>query len=281
MAKVVQECYLEYRQGTSDKVYNIRLIQDDTGEFHVKFEYGRRNNSLTGGSKVGPVSYNVAAAAYDKLYHEKTAKGYVRQRTGSEYTNFPAFEKTPQPVPDNPSRKESFLYSPQLGRPPKIAGPTPEDADKLLSDPNWLLQEKPTGSRMILEVSNGNVRGHLEQGTQATLPLDLINRLADLPDCVLDGMLAGDQYTAWDILRTKPTDWRQFNLTDRLAELDTLLFVFGHAISGVPAIRDPQAKREAYARFKAAGKATVFKHWSSAYDNEQSAKADSPTWVEV
>lgn len=284
MAKVVQECYLEYRQGTSDKVYNIRLIQDHTGEYRVKFEYGRRFNSLTGGSKVGPVSYAVAEAAYDKLYHEKTAKGYVHQRTGSEYTNFPAFEKTPQPepVPDNPSRKDSFLYSPQTGNPPEAAKATASEVDKLINDPNWLLQEKPAGVRLILEVSDGTVRGHSKQGTQVTLPLDLINRLADLPDCVLDGMLDRDQFTAWDILSTKTTIWRSFTLIERLAELDTLLFVFGHIISGVPAIGDPQAKREAYAKFKAAGKPVVFKHAGSAYIMEQSiAEPVSPTWMEA
>lgn len=67
---------LEYREGTSDKVYRACIEQDGTG-FVVNFAYGRRGATLNTGTKTNqPVPYAEALDVYGKLVRSKTAKGY-------------------------------------------------------------------------------------------------------------------------------------------------------------------------------------------------------------
>ena len=73
----VERTDLEYREGTSDKVYIAIINKYDDGH-QVEFRYGRRwqtHNRIT--KPTTPVSYPEARAIYDEMINKKLKKGYV------------------------------------------------------------------------------------------------------------------------------------------------------------------------------------------------------------
>src|SRR5476649_1417611 len=73
----MEQITLYYRQGSSDKVYQASIAQQNGG-YAVHFAYGRRGTTLQTGTKTqAPVPYDDAKRIYDKLVGEKTAKGYT------------------------------------------------------------------------------------------------------------------------------------------------------------------------------------------------------------
>ena len=68
---------LHYCQGSSDKIYKLSLVPEDSG-WLVNFAYGRRNKPLKTGTKTPkPISYTQAQKAYEKVIRDKMAKGYM------------------------------------------------------------------------------------------------------------------------------------------------------------------------------------------------------------
>lgn len=69
---------LYYSEGTSDKVYKVRLdyTNVDSGWF-VEAQYGRRNGNLRTEDKGSDLSHDDAKLIYDKVVAEKIKKGYV------------------------------------------------------------------------------------------------------------------------------------------------------------------------------------------------------------
>lgn len=74
--KLVRQIKLHFREGHSDKVYEVDLCA--VGErFTVNFRYGKRGTDLKEGSKTSaPVSREEAEKVFNKLVDEKTRKGY-------------------------------------------------------------------------------------------------------------------------------------------------------------------------------------------------------------
>ena len=74
--KLVRQIKLHFREGNSDKVYEVDLCA--VGErFTVNFRYGKRGTDLKEGSKTSaPVSREEAEKVFQKLVDEKTRKGY-------------------------------------------------------------------------------------------------------------------------------------------------------------------------------------------------------------
>lgn len=94
--KLVRQIQLHFREGNSDKVYEVDLCETD-GKYLVNFKYGRRGANLKEGTKtVSPVSLAEAEKAFQKLVDEKTKKGYrvVSQQSDSKE---PAKPKTVRP----------------------------------------------------------------------------------------------------------------------------------------------------------------------------------------
>jgi hypothetical protein len=75
--KLIKTISLEFRQGKSDKVYEVDLCEVGPDRFVVSFRYGRRGARLNEGSKTPmPVSRAKAEEIYNDLVAEKQAKGY-------------------------------------------------------------------------------------------------------------------------------------------------------------------------------------------------------------
>lgn len=73
----VEKTILYFKEGKSDKVYEVELCEAGEGEFVVNFKYGRRGSTLREGTKtVFPESEEKAWAIFDGLVTEKTKKGY-------------------------------------------------------------------------------------------------------------------------------------------------------------------------------------------------------------
>ncbi len=87
--RVTEQARLWFREGTSDKVYEIDLVEVATNQYVVNFRYGRRGSPLRDGTKTAtPLSLAKAKLVFDKLVAEKVAGGY--QHTGAAAAPAPA-----------------------------------------------------------------------------------------------------------------------------------------------------------------------------------------------
>src|SRR5688572_11347231 len=75
--KLVRQTVLVYREGSSDKVYEVDLCEVGDGSYVVNFRYGRRGASLKEGVKTAsPVPLAAAEKVFQDLVSSKTKKGY-------------------------------------------------------------------------------------------------------------------------------------------------------------------------------------------------------------
>ncbi|CAM4110337.1 MULTISPECIES: WGR domain-containing protein [Flavobacterium] len=78
--KLIKQIKLFYKEGNSDKVYEIDLCSIDATQYVVNFRYGRRGSVLKEGTKTPEyVTLEKAEVLFNKLEHEKTSKGYASE----------------------------------------------------------------------------------------------------------------------------------------------------------------------------------------------------------
>lgn len=78
--KLIKQIKLFYKEGNSDKVYEIDLCAIDAANYVVNFRYGRRGSVLKDGTKTPEyVSAEKAQIIFDKLENEKKVKGYASE----------------------------------------------------------------------------------------------------------------------------------------------------------------------------------------------------------
>lgn len=78
--RVIDQVRLFDREGTSDKVFEIELVELGPGQHVVNFRSGRRGGALREGTKTSlPVDLARARKIYDQLVVEKEAGGYRRE----------------------------------------------------------------------------------------------------------------------------------------------------------------------------------------------------------
>ena len=77
--KIIDQSVLYFKQGSSDKVYEVDLLELATDSFVVNFRYGRRGAALRSGTKTSlPVDEKKARNIYDALVKSKMDKGYSK-----------------------------------------------------------------------------------------------------------------------------------------------------------------------------------------------------------
>ena len=87
MNSTSQAITLSYREGNSDKVYQVS-IDETEGGFKVNYAYGRRGSTLKTGTKTQqPVSRDKAEKLFAKLVKAKEAKGYQHERGRHRLSN--------------------------------------------------------------------------------------------------------------------------------------------------------------------------------------------------
>jgi hypothetical protein len=81
--RLVKQSFLYFKEGNSDKVYEIDLADVGNDRFVVNFRYGRRGSVLKEGSKTPiPLSCTDAETIYETLLNEKLGKGYTTAENG-------------------------------------------------------------------------------------------------------------------------------------------------------------------------------------------------------
>ena len=76
--KKIKQTLLHYQKGTSNKVYNVYLVEVSPSEYLVNFEYGRYGATLREGTKTSsPVSLDKAQKLFDSLVVSKINKDCV------------------------------------------------------------------------------------------------------------------------------------------------------------------------------------------------------------
>jgi len=212
---------LEFREGSSDKVYQASIVPDDAG-FAVTVAYGRRGSTLQTGTKTsGPVTYDEAKKVFDKLVREKTAKGY-------------------KPTGQAPAYAGNLISRDDTGIRPQLLNPIEEaEAGELVKESGWCTQEKFDGRRLLLHREGDTVRAINRKGLQVSAPSAFILAALAIPaNFLLDGEAVGETFHAFDLLHLDGRDLWPLPLRERLDALETLLH--GHdrwAIRRVPTAR--------------------------------------------
>ncbi|NDV58427.1 WGR domain-containing protein [Bacteroides sp. 519] len=101
--KLIQQSKLYFKEGNSDKVYEIDLCQLSDNEYLVNFRYGRKGSTLKAGTKTPEaVSLEKAEAVFAALENEKRKKGYQPEVGVTVAVELPSIETvnpgTPQGV---------------------------------------------------------------------------------------------------------------------------------------------------------------------------------------
>jgi bifunctional non-homologous end joining protein LigD len=175
---------LYFREGSSDKVYQCNI--EPSGDlFVVNFAYGRRGSTMQTGSKTStPVDYETAKGIYDKLVREKTAKGYT-----------PGEDGTPYKQTGNEGRATEIR--------PQLLNPIDEEeVQQLIKDPNFCMQEKKDGRRLLLQKQGAAIHGINKKGLLVGLPSPIVVQAHKFPtDFIIDGECVGDVLYAFDLLQ--------------------------------------------------------------------------------
>jgi bifunctional non-homologous end joining protein LigD len=82
MITLIRTASLFFREGTSDKVYHVRIIMDESGTFIVEAQWGRRGSTLQSATKAMGISRAEADRVFGAVVREKRTKGY--RMMGSE-----------------------------------------------------------------------------------------------------------------------------------------------------------------------------------------------------
>jgi bifunctional non-homologous end joining protein LigD len=195
---------LSYSQGPSDKIYQAGIEKKGDG-FVVPFAYGRRGSTLqTGYKTTSPVSYVKAKSILDRLIRGKLAKGY-------------------EPAQDMPAYQASAER--RTGIHCQLLNPIGEKAiGTYLCDPEYWMQEKQNGRRLLLLKQNGVVTGINRLGLSVGIPTSLAEAALSLPgEFLIDGEAIGEVLYVFDILNLDGSDIRKLAYADRHLHLTNLL----------------------------------------------------------
>lgn len=202
---------LYYCEGSSDKVYQCSIEPQGEG-FVVNFAYGRRGSTLNTGTKTSAsVPHAEARHIYDKLVKEKLAKGYTPGENGAPYAHS--------------SKEEQFT-----GLLPQLLNPIDEAAvARLLHDPQWCMQEKKDGRRVMLRKEGVVIEAINRKGLVIGVPIQIVRRAAEIAgQFILDGECVGEVFHAFDLLALEQESLQTMSYEHRLSALDQLLDDWQH-----------------------------------------------------
>jgi bifunctional non-homologous end joining protein LigD len=206
---------LYYGEGSSDKQYTATV---DGGT--VTFAWGRRGSTLQTDAKT------LTAAEAEQLYHstlkEKLAKGY---RLGEDVASL----ATKRADPDVQKSSDGQTYGRQSGtsyRPMLLNSVGPDEAEALIGDPNWFMQQKADGFRAIVTIDHldGTVRAASRTGKPVALTVAIINALNDVfpHGAVLDAESCGETLVIFDVVRIGNSELSDCSCELRLHYLETI-----------------------------------------------------------
>jgi predicted DNA-binding WGR domain protein len=99
--KLIKRTALFFRQGNSDKVYEVDLCEVGPDQYVVNARYGRRGSTLRENSK--PVSLAKAEDVFESLVSSKTKKGYAPDPAATPASEPVKPQLNPAPSPLKPT----------------------------------------------------------------------------------------------------------------------------------------------------------------------------------
>lgn len=263
---------LFFREGSSDKVYNVALVEEGTS-YTVRFEYGRRGSSLNTGTKAERAPLGVAEKAYDKVVKEKTGKGY-KEVPGSD-------------------GKLSLVGTAATGGREKVEGISAQllneidekDVERLIKDPAWVAQRKYDGVRILAMRDTSGVWTFLNRkGQVASIPSEIAASLDESKGpMILDGELVAAEsgpstYWVFDLLAVPDADDEicESGYASRHMELSAMAKFFGPLVKVAPCAETETQKAAMCARLcNEHAEGVVFKNKNAAYKAGRPASGGS------
>lgn len=227
---VVQRVSLLFREGTSDKQYDIQIEADGNGTFAVNAYYGRRGGNL----KLAPQGSALDAAEAQKIFaatvKKKTAKGY-------------------KPDPASAPAIAAVCERNDTGMRPQLLNPIDADgASGLLQDDNYCLQMKYDGERLLVGKSGSSITPANRKGILTTIAGDLRDSLAAIEgDFEIDGENVDGVYHVFDVLWLPNVRIATQTYSQRYQKLSEVLEGCRPNIALVPNYLGTSAKSAAFA----------------------------------
>jgi bifunctional non-homologous end joining protein LigD len=237
---------LYYKDGKSDKVYHTQIEQEGVG-FIVNFQYGRRGATLTGGTKTKePVNLDVAERAFESLVKEKMGKGYTVGEDGAIFTTEDLGDRVTGIFPQLLNEVEE------------------EDLEEYFLNPNWLMQEKYDGRRLLIKKSSAENIAINKKGLAIFIVKEVMDLIKSVPvDIVVDGEIIGNRYYIFDILEYNGIDLRSKSVQERYDILKNIEEIKDYVVASYVT---EEGKRDLFKRLKEDGKeGVVFKEIHSTY----------------
>jgi len=236
---------LYFQEGSSDKVYQVRLVESGGG-FFVNYANGRRGSSLRSGTKTKiPVTREKANFIFEKLVKRKKSEGYTENENAATFSSVDA---------------EQSDIKCQLLNPIDAA-----EASRLCSDPRYMLQEKFDGERRPIEKNNEGIKGVNRKGLYVGLSNVLVTELKNSKhDFILDSEDLGDKAAVFDILELDGQSLTHLPCLERLGILEGL--GLGSVLKVVKTAYTEAEKRAMMLEVDARkGEGVVFKEISAPY----------------
>ncbi|MBA4372292.1 MAG: ATP-dependent DNA ligase [Thermodesulfovibrio sp.] len=272
--KIIQIADLHCTLAGADKAYHC-VIQETEGGYTVDFAYGRRNSTLTRGTKTAsPVPLEKAEKIFSKLVTEKTSKGYVSSPgiSGIVFAGQQT-EGCSSVVAEASacaSDKVSTGIFPQL-----LNSIDSNEAERLIEDPEWGAQEKCNGRRhMVKRDESAQIIGiNRKSFIVPTSPAVASSVEGIGTQLLLDGETIGDTLHCFGLLEHDGRDLRGLPYFEVHGILSTVLE--GHTGRGlelVPLAVTTEEKRSLYHRLQAEkAEGIVFKRLGAPYTPDRPA----------
>lgn len=232
-------CVLFCTVGTSDKVYQMQLVEKDGG-WQVLAQNGRRGSTLTPREKTKPgIPYEAARAVYDSTLKEKLRDGYTTCESG----------QTDYAVNTAAGERSGLV-------PHKIVDA--DDVHALIYDDRYVAQQKMDGQRLMAQVIDSVVVGSNKRGFITSISQAIHDGLTNQFNVVTDGEDMGDHYFVFDVLEFNGIDYSNIGFGDRSKLLNELNL--GQNIHIVPVARTTAEKLALYNKVQEeGGEGLVFK----------------------
>lgn len=252
MGKVIDRVDLECRSGSKDAVYHLQL-EEVEGGFVVNYQNGRRGGTLASGTKTkSPVGLDAARKAFDKVAKEKMTAQPPYVRMGGSGESF-------QQISAEMAERSTGL-EPQL--PNDLAD---GQVEEVLRSDEFVGQMKVDGQRRMVRVGAQGVVGSNRRGLQVALPGCIVESVQGVK-CEVDGEILDSRLFLFDILSVGERDLRQLGFKARKQVLDSMIDLFGAAVTILPHAEGEAQKRMLMDRTKELGQeGVVFKHVDAPY----------------
>jgi bifunctional non-homologous end joining protein LigD len=245
--------YLFNTEGSANKEYHAHLRKQGDG-WMVQYANGPRGKVGQSKNKFEtPLTFEQASCEFDKLVKSKMKTGYTEDESGVRFTN----------------TEHAASASGHLSQQPMSIGE--DDANAMVHDRDWCLQEKANGENRPVQITSESVRGINKLGLFVNVPETWVEQFRCLGDCHLDGEHVGETLYVYDATRIAGRDIRHRTFMERYAILEAHLDQHASTTPSLKILRPAtthEGKRAALDGLRAANReGVVFKHVLSSYES--------------